>query len=198
MSRILVTGFQPFHKASSNPSQAIVERIKEENIPDVFCEVLPVVFQESADLLISKIEEFKPQVVIALGQAEGRTQITPERVAINIDDARIADNAGNMPIDKPIVTYGPSAYFSTLPVKEIVEEIKKAEIPAAVSLSAGTFVCNHIFYQVQHYCRDKGIKSGFIHVPLMESQAPEFPGLPTMSLENMVQGIKIAIEVSRR
>ena len=198
MSRTLITGFQPFHKALSNPSQAIVERIKQENIPDVYCEVLPVVFEESAELLLSKIEEIKPQIVIALGQAEGRTQITPERVAINIDDARIADNAGNIPVDKPIISGGPSAYFSTLPVKEIAEEIKRAGIPAAVSLSEGTLVCNHIFYQIQHFCRDNGIRSGFIHVPLMESQAPEFAGLPTMSLENMVQGIKIAIEVSRR
>ena len=198
MSKVLLTGFQPFHRASSNPSEAIVNEIVSRKIPGVFGEVLPVVFRESATRLLSRIEEVQPDVVISLGQAEGRTQITPERIAINLDDARIADNAGNTPIDSPVITGGANALFSTLPVKAIVEGIQGAGIPANVSLTAGTFVCNHIFYHLQNYTASKKIKSGFIHVPLMDSQAPEFPGLPTMPLEKMVEAILIAIEVSRR
>ena len=198
MSRVLLTGFQPFHRASSNPSEAIVNEIVSRKIPEVFGEVLPVVFGESAKKLLTRIEEVKPDVVIALGQAEGRNQITPERIAINLDDARIADNAGNTPSDTPVIANGANAFFSTLPVKEIVSSIQSAGIPSTVSLSAGTFVCNHIFYHLQNYTASKKIKSGFIHVPLMDSQAPEFPGLPTMPLEKMVEAILIAIEVSRR
>ena len=198
MSRVLLTGFQPFHRASSNPSEAIVNEIVSRKIPEVFGEVLPVVFGESAKKLLTRIEEVKPDVVIALGQAEGRNQITPERIAINLDDARIADNAGNSPAESPVITNGANAFFTTLPVKEIVGEIQGAGIPASVSLTAGTFVCNHIFYHLQNYTSSKVIKSGFIHVPLMDSQAPEFPGLPTMSLGKMVEAILIAIKVSQR
>ena len=192
------SGFQPFHRASSNPSEAVVNEIVSRKIPGVFGEVLPVIFGESAQKLFMRIEEVRPDVVISLGQAEGRTQITPERIAINLDDARIADNAGNSPAESPVIAEGPSAYFSTLPVKEIVSSIQRAGIPASISLSAGTFVCNHIFYHLQSYTALKKIKSGFIHVPLMDSQAPEFPGLPTMPLEKMVEAILIAIGVSRR
>jgi pyroglutamyl-peptidase len=198
VSTVLVTGFEPFNKASSNPSQAVVKRLNELGIPDLYFEVLPVEFGESARLLIRRIDEVKPDVVIALGQAEGRTQVTPERVAINVDDARIADNAGQMPIDQPIIKDGYNAYFSTLPIKEIVAQINAANIPAAVSSSAGTFVCNHLFYQLQWYCLNKGIKSGFIHLPLMDSQAHEFSGLSTLPLDELVKAVEIAIEVSQR
>ena len=154
---------QPFHRASSNPSEAIVNEIVSRKIPGVFGEVLPVVFGESATRLLSRIEEVQPDVVISLGQAEGRTQITPERIAINLDDARIADNAGNTPIDSPVITGGANALFSTLPVKAIVEGIQGAGIPANVSLTAGTFVCNHIFYHLQNYTASKK-KIGRAHV----------------------------------
>ena len=198
VSKVLLTGFQPFHRASSNPSEEIVNEIVSRGIPGVFGEVLPVIFGESAQRLLTRIEEVQPDVVISLGQAEGRTQITPERIAINLDDARIADNAGNTPSDTPVITNGANALFSTLPVKEIVSSIQSAGIPSTVSLSAGTFVCNHIFYHLQNYTASKRIKSGFIHVPLMDSQESEFPGLPTMVLTKMVEAILIAIEVSRR
>ena len=198
VSTVLVTGFEPFNNASSNPSHAVVKRLNELGISDLYFEVLPVEFGESARRLIRRIDEVKPDVVIALGQAEGRTQVTPERVAINVDDARIADNAGQMPIDQPISKDGYNAYFSTLPIKEIVAEINAANIPAAVSSSAGTFVCNHLFYQLQWHCLNKGIKSGFIHLPLMDSQAHEFPGLPTLPLHELVKAVEIAITVSRR
>lgn len=193
MERILLTGFEPFHKSSLNPSQEIVKRIEHPNL--IAKEVLPVTFGEASQKLISLIDLHKPNVVIALGQAEGRTHITPERIAINLDDARIADNAGNSPKERPIVAGGSDAYFTTLPVGELVERLNEDGVPASISLSAGTFVCNHIFYAMQHYCLDREIKSGFIHLPLMESQASEFPGMPTMPIEKMVRGIGLVLDV---
>lgn len=193
MERILLTGFEPFHKSTLNPSQEIVKLIDHPNL--VAKEVLPVTFGESSRKLISLIDLHNPSVVVALGQAEGRTQITPERIAINLDDARIADNAGFSPKEDLIIKGGPDAYFTTLPVKRLVDHLNENGIPASISLSAGTFVCNHIFYQMQHYCRDKGIRSGFIHLPLMESQAGEFPGLPTMPIDQMINGIKLILDL---
>ena len=193
MERILLTGFEPFHKSTLNPSQEMVKLINHPNL--VAKEVLPVTFGESSRKLISLIELHNPSVVVALGQAEGRTQISPERIAINLDDARIADNAGFSPKESPIINGGPDAYFTTLPVKGLVDQLNESGVPAAISLSAGTFVCNHIFYVMQHYCLDKDIRSGFIHLPLMESQAGEFPGLPTMPIDQMLSGIKIVLDV---
>jgi pyroglutamyl-peptidase len=128
--------------------------------------------------------------VICLGQAEGRTAITPEKVAINLDDARLADNDGVLRSDVKIVDKGPDAYFSTLPLVEMVEAIKAQGIPASVSLSAGAFLCNHVFYVAQNKFAGTNVRSGFVHVPLMDSQAPEFPGLPTMPLDQMVTAVK--------
>jgi pyroglutamyl-peptidase len=145
--------------------------------------------------LLSLIEEHKPDVVICLGQAEGRIAITPERVAINLDDARLADNQGVLRNDVKILEDGPDAYFSTLPVNEIVAAIKAQGIPAAVSLSAGAFLCNHVFYVAQNKFAGSDVRSGFVHVPLMDSQAAEFPGLPTMPLDQMVLAVRAMIDV---
>ena len=193
MERILLTGFEPFHKSSLNPSQEIVKRIEHPNL--IAKEVLPVTFGESSRKLISLIDLHNPSVVVALGQAEGRTQITPERIAINLNDARIADNAGFSPKESPIINGGPDAYFTTLPIKRLVDHLIENGVPASISLSAGTFVCNHIFYSMQHYCLDKGMRSGFIHLPLMESQAGEFPGFPTMPINQMISGIKLILDL---
>ena len=194
MRKILVTGFEPFDKSSLNPSKSIVRELEQDSsIVNLETLILPVDFKSAARLLIEKVDSAKPDVVICLGQAEGRSAITPERVAINIDDARIPDNAGNKPTDAPIVIGGPDAYFSTLPVKNLVKVIESVGAPAALSLSAGTFLCNHVFYALQHHCRDRKIESGFIHVPLMESQGSEFPGLPTLKLEVLVKGIKAVV-----
>lgn len=190
MKRVLVTGFEPFHKASANPTKEIVQILESEKIPGLTTFVLPVEFGKSSKLLIDLIEKQKPEIVIALGQAEGRSQITPEKIAINLDNARIPDNAGNSPVNQSIVSGGADGLFSTLPIDSYVEKLKQADIPASISYSAGTYVCNHLFYALQNYCKDKEIQSGFIHVPLMESQANEFPGLPTLPLETMVQAIK--------
>jgi pyroglutamyl-peptidase len=192
MTKVLLTGFEPFGKASLNPSGEIVKQISDKNVVTA---ILPVAYAQSAAALLSLIEQYKPDVVISLGQAEGRTQISPERIAINLDDARLADNEGVVRSDVPIIVGGPVAYESTLPIKEFVEAMKAEGIPAAVSLSAGAFLCNHIFYIAQDKFAGTQIRSGFVHVPLMDEQAAEFPGLPTMPLDQMVKAVRIMLEV---
>ena len=192
MNKILLTGFEPFGNASLNPSGEIVKQISGENI---ITAILPVAYAQSAEALLKLIEQHNPDVVICLGQAEGRKEITPERVAINLDDARLADNEGVLRNDVKILEDGPDAYFSTLPIKEIVEAIKAAGVPASVSLSAGAFLCNHVFYVAQNKFAGTKIRSGFVHVPLMDEQAGEFPGLPTMPLDQMVKAVRTMLEV---
>ena len=192
MTKVLLTGFEPFGKASLNPSGEIVKQISDKNVVTA---ILPVAYAQSAATLLSLIEQHKPDVVISLGQAEGRTQISPERIAINLDDARLADNEGVVRSDVPIIVGGPVAYESTLPIKEFVEAMKADGIPAAVSLSAGAFLCNHIFYIAQDKFAGTQIRSGFVHVPLMDEQAAEFPGLPTMPLDQMVKAVRTMLEV---
>lgn len=191
MTKVLLTGFEPFGKATLNPSGEIVKQISGDNVVTA---ILPVAYAQSADALLALVEQHKPDVVISLGQAEGRTHITPERIAINLDDARLADNEGVMRNDLPILVGGPVAYESTLPIKAIVEAIKAEGIPAAVSLSAGAFLCNHIFYVMQSKFAGTSVRSGFVHVPLMDEQAGEFPGLPTMPLDQMVKAVRIMLE----
>ena len=192
MTKVLITGFEPFGKATLNPSGEIVKRISGDNI---ITAILPVAYAQSAEALLALIEQHNPDVVISLGQAEGRTQITPERIAINLDDARLADNEGVSRIDEPILEDGPVAYESTLPIKEFVSAITAAGIPAAVSLSAGAFLCNHIFYVAQNRLKGTKVRSGFVHVPLMDEQAGEFPGLPTMPLDQMIKAVRAMLEV---
>ena len=192
MNKILLTGFEPFGNASLNPSGEIVKQISGDNIVTA---ILPVAYAQSAEALLKFIEQHNPDVVICLGQAEGRKEITPERVAINLDDARLADNEGVLRNDVKILEDGPDAYFSTLPIKEIVEAIKAAGVPAAVSLSAGAFLCNHVFYVAQNKFAGTKVRSGFVHVPLMDEQAGEFPGLPTMPLDQMVKAVRTMLEV---
>ena len=190
--KILLTGFEPFGKATLNPSGEIVKQISGENIVTA---ILPVAYAKSAERLMQLIAEHNPEVVICLGQAEGRTQITPERIAINLDDARLADNEGVMRNVMPILLDGPVAYESTLPIKEMVKAINNTGVPAAVSLSAGAFLCNHVFYVAQDHFKGTKVRSGFVHVPLMDEQAEEFPGLPTMPLEHMVTAVRAMLEV---
>ena len=190
--RILITGFEPFGKATLNPSGEIVKQISGDNIVTA---ILPVTYAQSAERLLALIAEHNPDVVICLGQAEGRTQITPEKVAINLDDARLPDNAGVQRSDVKILDNGPDAYFTTLPIREMVDAAKAVGVPAVVSLSAGAFLCNHVFYVAQNKFAGSKVRSGFVHVPLMDSQAPEFPGLPTMPLDQMVTAVRAMLEV---
>ena len=192
MTKVLLTGFEPFGTATSNPSGEIVKQVSGDNIVTA---ILPVTYAQSAERLLELIAEHNPDVVICLGQAEGRTQITPEKVAINLDDAHLSDNAGVQRSDIKILDDGPDAYFTTLPIKEMVDAAKAAGVPASVSFSAGAFLCNHIFYVAQNKFAGTKVRSGFVHVPLMDSQAPEFPGLPTMPLDQMVKAVRAMLEV---
>ncbi len=194
MSKILVTGFEAFDKSALNPSAEIVKALKGD---DLVTAILPVVFGQASSKLKELIELHKPTAVLCLGLAVGRSEIMPERIAINLDDARIADNAGNQPLGKRIIADGPDGYFSTLPIEKMVTSMKAAGIPASISLSAGTFVCNHIFYVLQDYLKDSSISSGFMHVPLMDEQRKEYPALPTMPIRQMVAGVEIALDVLR-
>ena len=194
MAKILVTGFEPFGSSSMNPSAEIVRSLRSQDLVTV---ILPVVFGAASTQLRELIELHKPTAVLCLGQAEGRSELTPERIAINLDDARIADNVGNMPKSQQIVTGGPDGYFSTLPIEDMVMAMKAAGIPASISLTAGTFVCNHLFYSMQDYLKASGVRSGFMHVPLMDEQRIEFPGLQTMPLRQMVVGVEIALNLLR-
>ena len=194
MSKILVTGFEPFATSSLNPSAEIVKALKGD---DLVTAILPVVFGQASAQLRELIDLHKPRAVLCLGQAEGRSEMTPERIAINLDNARIADNAGNQPLEQRIMADGPDGHFSTLPIEKMVASMKAAGIPASISLSAGTFVCNHIFYVLQDYLKDSSVKSGFMHVPLMDEQRKEYPTLPTMPIRQMIAGVQISLDLLR-
>ena len=195
--KILLTGFEPFGGESINPSWEVVRcipgKIKDAEIKGI---QIPTVFHKSFEVLKREMESFNPDVVICVGQAGGRRGITPERIAINIDDARIPDNEENQPIDFPIHEDGDSAYFSTLPIKAMVDKMTASGYLASVSNSAGTFVCNHIMYQVL-YDASKNyptLKAGFIHVPFLPEQVKEKNQYPSMELEEMVQALTLCVE----
>ncbi|WP_394011708.1 pyroglutamyl-peptidase I [Anaerococcus cruorum] len=193
--KILVTGFDPFGGEPTNPAIESVKRI-DDNIEgaEIIKLEIPTVFHKAADVVEAKIKEVNPDVVLSIGQAGGRYGITVERVAINEDDARIEDNEGNQPIDVAIREDGAPAYFSTLPIKAMVEEIKKENLPASVSNTAGTFVCNHIMYQDLYLAEKYGnIKAGFIHVPFLTEQVVDKKDTASMSLEDIVKGLNAAI-----
>ena len=195
--KILVTAFDPFGGETVNPAYEAV-RMLEDTIAgaNIVKLEIPTVFRKSVKKLEEAIEKENPDVVICVGQAGGRSDIAIERIAINIDDANIKDNEGNMPEDEVIYKDGPSAYFSNLPIKEMVKNIKENGIPASISNTAGTFVCNHIMYSLL-YLNDKknlGIKGGFIHVPYIPKQTVEKKNTASMSLEDIKNGIKYAIE----
>ena len=174
--RVLITGFDKFGGESINPSSLCVNSLpdKIDNI-EIKKITLPTVFKDSSRVLEENISSFSPNIVICVGQAGGRSKITPERIAINIDDARIPDNVGNSPIDEIIRKDGENAYFSTLPIKAIVDELNKNNIPSAISNTAGTFVCNHIMYDALYITSKKypNIKAGFIHIPYIEEQVAD-------------------------
>lgn len=198
MKRVLVTAFDPFGQSEVNPSEAVVAMLPATiGGATVHAVVIPTVFGVSARKVTALIDELEPDVVIMLGQAAGRAAVTPERVAINIDDARIPDNAGNSPIDEPIAPDGPAAYFSTLPIKAITKAISEAGFPAAVSNTAGTFVCNHVFYAVMHHIalHYPSTRAGFIHIPAIPEQELGTE-VPTLELHSIAKAIEIAIETT--
>jgi pyroglutamyl-peptidase len=194
--QVLVTGFEPFGGDALNPSMELLPRLQGARLggAQVHTQLLPCVFGRSLQVLQEAVARVRPELVIALGLAANRSAISVERVAINVDDARIADNAGQQPVDQPIIAEGPSAYFSTLPIKAIVAALREAGIAAEVSQTAGTFVCNHVFYGLMHGLASAAqpVRAGFIHVPPLPGQRPE-GGMP---LDEMERGLRLAIEVA--
>lgn len=195
--KILVTGFEPFGGERVNPALEVVSGLPATiGGATVVTAAIPVVFGQSAQVLEDLLVWHRPDVVVCIGQAGGRSDLTLERVAINVNDAPIADNAGQQPIDEPIRADGQTAYFSTLPIKTMVAAIRQAGLPASVSNTAGTYVCNHLMYQVL-YLADKsfpGLRAGFIHVPYLPSQVLDKPGTPSMSLSDISRGLEVALE----
>ncbi len=194
--KVLVTGFEPFGGETMNPAYEAVMQLKVSLKGHVIIKkCLPVVFHESLRVLDSMIETENPDLIICVGQAGGRTQISIERVGINIDDARIADNRQQSPIDAPINPSGPAAYFSNLPIKAMSQAIGDSGIPASVSNTAGTFVCNHVLYGLMDMIAQKYPlkRGGFIHVPYAPEQVAQTPNLPSMHLSDIVKALEIAI-----
>ena len=194
--KIIVTGFDPFGGETINPSIGCVKALPEIEGVELIRLELPTVFKESAKRLNEVINDVKPDAVLSVGQAGGRAGITMERIAINVDDARIPDNISQQPIDEAIQLDGEAAYFTTLPIKRIVKAIREAGISAEVSNSAGTFVCNHIMYQALFAATkaDKPFKAGFMHIPFIPEQTTDKPSLP---LEESTKAVQIAIETIR-
>jgi pyroglutamyl-peptidase len=196
---VLLTGFEPFNDAAINPSWEAVRALDGWSGPGfaVVARQLPCVFGTALDVLREAIAGVKPDIVIAVGQAGGRSEISLERVAINVDDASIRDNGGNQPVDTPVVADGPAAYFTTLPVKAIVKALRLRGFPSGVSQTAGTFVCNHVFYGLMHHAVGQPLKAGFIHVPFLPEQAADRPERPpSMALRDIVDALRIAVEVA--
>ena len=198
--RILLTGFEPFGGEPVNPALEAVKSLDGRTVAGAsvsFCE-LPTARWRSLEALKGAIARLDPDIVVSIGQAGGRFDITPERVAINVDDYRIKDNDGNQPVDEAIETEGATAYWSTLPIKAMVSAMKEAGVPASVSNSAGTFVCNHVFYGLMHILAQEGNrrKGGFIHIPYLPEQAARLGTQPSMSLDCIVRGLEIALAIA--
>ena len=194
--KILVTGFDPFGGETVNPALEAVKSLPSEiHGAEIHWVEIPTVFYQSAEVLETAIVHYQPDAVLCIGQAGGRASLTPERIAINQDDARIPDNQGNQPIDTPIRLDGQAAYFSTLPIKAMVQAIKEEGLPATVSNTAGTFVCNNLMYQAL-YLADKKfphMRAGFMHIPYMTEQVVNKPNTASMNLTDIVRGIEAAI-----
>jgi len=192
--QVLLTGFAPFAGASINPSWQAVLALHGRQVAGhrVVTAQLPTVFGEALQVLEGLLQRHQPALVIAVGQAGGRAALSLERVAINVDDAPIADNAGARPVDRPVVPGAPAAYFSGLPIKAMLTALQQAGLPAEVSQTAGTFVCNHVFFGLMHALAStpalRHTRGGFIHVPWLPEQ-----GAPHMALDDMVRGLRIAV-----
>jgi len=194
--KALVTGFEPFDNDTVNPSSAALAHLPQRiGGLEVRTQVLPCVFGQALAVLRQAVASENPDIVLCVGLAGGRAELSLERVAINVDDARIPDNDGNRPIDVPVIAEGPPAYFSGLPIKAAVAELRRAGLPAGVSNSAGTFVCNHVFYGMMHLAATAAapFRGGFLHVPYLPEQAARHPGAPSMALGDIVRGIEIIL-----
>jgi pyroglutamyl-peptidase len=200
---VLVTGFEPFEQDPVNPSWEVARALDGwvHGGATVRAVQLPCVFGDAIAALDQALLQWRPSLVLCLGLAGGRCELTPERVAINVDDARIPDNAGRQPVDTPVQADGPAAYFSTLPIKAMVRALRAQGVPAAVSNTAGTFVCNHIFYALMHrlaaqVAQGRAVRGGFIHVPALPLLAARHPGMPSMALETQVLGLQTMVRTA--
>lgn len=195
--RVLLTGFEPFGGQRLNPSWEVARALHGTRVDGALVTgvQLPCVFARALPALQQALAQHSPDLVLALGQAEGRSEFSVERVAINVMDARIPDNAGEQPIDVPVMADGPAAWFSTLPIKALVAGLRAAGYPASVSQTAGTFVCNQVFYALQHLLAGQGVHSGFMHLPLLPEQAADWPGpsCPSWPLQQQVAGVQQAL-----
>ncbi len=205
--RALVTGFEPFDGDEVNPAGEALARLPARaGTLTIATRVLPVAFGQAIEVLAAAVAASEPDIVLCVGLAGGRPALSLERVAINRDDARIPDDAGRQPIDRPVVEGGPAAYFTNLPIKAAVAALCDAGLPAIVSNTAGTFVCNHVFYGLMHLAATSraGLRGGFLHVPYLPGQAARHAnsiwGAPSMALGDIVRGIEIvlAVAASRR
>jgi len=197
--KVLITGFDPFGGEPINPAWEAVKLMKEEIAGAEIVKLqIPTVVNKSIEKVHEKMKELQPDIVISVGQAGGRFGVTPERVAINVTDARIPDNEGNQPIDVPIFEDGDAAYFSNLPVKAMVQAIKDAGYPSVLSNSAGTYICNHVMYGILYYIRKEfpTVRGGFIHVPYAASQVVDKPGTPSMSLLDITASLEAAVKAA--
>lgn len=195
--KILITGFDPFGGESVNPALEAVKAMKDEIAGAQIVKLeIPTVFNKSIAKVREAMDREHPDVVVSVGQAGGRFCVTPERVAINVSDGRIADNEGYQPIDEPIFADGDAAYFSNLPVKAMVEAIKAKGLPSELSNSAGTYVCNHVMYGVLYHIHKDfpGVRGGFIHVPFITQQVVSKKNTPCMSLEDITASLEAAVE----
>jgi pyroglutamyl-peptidase len=197
---VLLTGFEPFDGAAINPAWEAVRTFRGWVDADYMVEILqlPCVFGLASRVLCGAVDEIRPGIVLCVGQAGGRAELAVEQVAINRDDAPIADNDGQQPVDTPIAIDGPPTYFSTLPVDAIVDALCARGLKASLSQTAGTFVCNHVFYGLMHHLQGKEVTGGLVHVPYLPEQAAVVDGAPSMALSEMIEGLRIAMEVAVR
>ena len=196
---ILLTGFDPFGGESINPSWEAVRALHGRRIGGhrVVALLLPTAFAGSLRALKKALRELQPAIVLGVGQAGGRARLSIERVAINLQDARIPDNHGAQPVDEPVIADAPTAYFSTLPIKSMLAAVQAAGLPAEISYTAGTYVCNHIAYAMLHLAaKRRGTRAGFIHIPYLPAQAASLRHAPSMALDDMVRGLAIALRVA--
>ena len=200
MARVLMTGFAPFGGESVNPSWQAVSLVGARRNDVVAVELL-CEFAASLPALRRALEAHRPSLVVCVGQAGGRLDVTPERVAINLIDARIPDNAGAQPVDVPVIPDGPAAYFTTLPVKACTAAIRAAGVPASVSHTAGTYVCNQVFYGLMHLLATEfpGVRGGFVHVPFSPEQvAAAGKQEPSLSVEKIADALEALADTALR
>ena len=206
ITRILLSGFEPFGGESLNPSMAVVDALQPDAVAGVRLEsmVLPVERGAADTMLLNRLNAVAPDAVLMLGEAGGRGRVTPERVAINVDDYRLPDNAGQQPREQPVVPDGPAAYFSSLPLEPMVRRLAESGIPAGISNSAGTFLCNRVFYRVMHHLHQApegtlaGVTAGFVHLPYLHAQVHDKADeVPSVSLQTLLRAVLVLVETLR-